>query len=170
MELEKICSVYNASIKEISALAEKFPPFAGYNHERVVEEATEVYGDREKVKKAILSSAPFAGLNHERVLRQKSKIGRIIELTKEKVVDKILNMPINAGYSYKRDLARIDIARQLVKENYEISEEDKKHMIMQYAISPYIPGTRLRISKGKDGFKEPPLLTYMRKRLTKNST
>ncbi|MBS3125610.1 hypothetical protein J4211_05175, partial [Candidatus Woesearchaeota archaeon] len=66
--INDIANVYQWTTEAVKKAILAFPPFAGYDHERVVREGTEVYHDETAVKKAILAHPPFAGLNHERVV------------------------------------------------------------------------------------------------------
>ena len=53
----KISGVYDWSFDDVRSAVLTFPPFAGYDHERVVRQGIEVYGadNEDKVKRAILS-------------------------------------------------------------------------------------------------------------------
>ena len=119
----------------------------------------------EDVKKAVLSFPPFAGLDHERVVRQKTRLGRIAGLSDDETINYLLDLPVLTGYSAKRYLAGFDIGRQLEKEGFQQDERMLKAFFSYKSKSPYVPDTdRKRISQVV-GFKEPPLLTAMRKRL-----
>ncbi len=131
-----------------------------------MEEAVKIYGNEAAVKKAILNFPQFGSYNHSRVLKQKNKIGRLIDLSEKETIDYILKYPVNAGCSYKRDLARIDVVRQLQKEGLEINEEVKDWFLRCYMTSPYSKGTRLRYSKAQ-GLPEPKLLKEARKKFLK---
>ena len=144
-----------------------FPPFAGYDHERVVRQGIEVYGvdNEDKVKKAVLTHPQFAGLDHERVVRQKTRLGRMAGLSDERVIDYLLDVPVLSGYSAKRYLAAFDIGRQLEKEGFPQDERMLKAFFSYFNRSPYTPDSnRKRISQIV-GYKEPPLLKAMRKKL-----
>jgi hypothetical protein len=162
-------SVYGDESKVKRAVL-SFPQFAGLNHERVVSEATSVYGDESKVKRAVLSFPPFASYNHERVVRQKTRLGRLIKLTKNEIIDKLLNKPVSSSYSAKRYLAGIDVCRNLKKEGFKMNTDMLKTFFNYYSKSPYVPNSnRRRISQVDDG-KEPPLLIAMRKSLLRQSS
>ncbi len=148
----------------------KFPQFAGYDHERVVRQATAVYGDEEAVKRAVMKFPQFASYDHERVLRQKTVVFGAVGLSKEKIIEIILNRPSLASYSAVRDIAGLDVGKELKKEGFEPDEEMLKAYFSYVGKSPYVPGTRrLRIGKARRNssvvYKEPPLLKAMRKRL-----
>jgi hypothetical protein len=150
----------------------KFPVFAGLDHERVVAEAAKVYGDREAAKKAVMKWPQFAGYDHDRVLRQKTVVFGAVGLSKEKIIEIILNRPSLAGYSAVRDIAGLDVGKELKKEGFEPDEEMLKAYFSYVGKSPYVPGTRrLRIGKARRNssvvYREPPLLKAMRKRLTR---
>ena len=143
----------------------RYPQFAGLDHERVIRQGVEIYGDENKVKKAILKHPVFSGLNHERVIRQKTRIGRIIGLDYEEIRNYLLENSVNAGYSYKRDLARIDVARHINHLGIEITPEIKEWFMKNCFCSPYSPKTRLRISHCS-GISEPDLFKKAKKRFT----
>ena len=164
-----IARVYDVPQEDIKKVILSHPRFAGLNHERVVNEATDVYGEenRDRVKKSILSHPPFAGYNHERVVRQNSKLGKIIGLEKTEIIERILNNPVLSSYSVKRYIAGLDVCRVLQNEGF-----DKDKILYCYfgniSSSPYVPNhDRKRISQVENG-EEPPLLIKMRKYLTKN--
>src|SRR3989344_2133004 len=147
-----------------------FPPFAGLNHERVVREGTEVYHDEKAVKKAILAFPQFAGLNHERVVRRIERLGRLVGKSKDEAREVILKRPAYAGYSAKRYLAAIDIGRKLHAQG-QPPELLFRAFSAYYGKSPYVPGTRLRISKIAE-YEKPPLMiameNYNKKPLVRN--
>jgi len=125
-----------------------------------------VYDNEDKIKEAILQIPRFAGLDHERVVRQKSKLGRLVGMNEQEVIDKILDRPTLAGYSVRRYIAGLDIANKLIEEGFEPDEKMLEAFFRYISISPYVPKTkRLRISKAPSGSEEPPLLGYMRKSL-----
>ncbi|MCH7568777.1 MAG: hypothetical protein IIA87_05125 [Nanoarchaeota archaeon] len=171
--IEKAIEVYGKDNEErIKKAILGFAPFAGYNHKRVVEEAIEVYGENNKkrVKKAILGFAPFAGYNHKRVKRQKTRLGRIVGLSKNEVIDYILSNPILSSYSAKRYLAAMDVARTLEQEGFSQNETMLNTFFNYPSKSPYVPKTnRKRISQVRDG-NEPPLLKAMRNSLRKSQS
>ena len=144
----------------------KHPPFAGLDHDRVVREATAVYGDENKVKSAVLKFPQFAGYDHERVVRQKLHVGSLINPKKGQILEIILNQPVLASYSAKRDIAVIDICRHLFNEGYTQQNEMLQLYIKHFMNSPYLKGTRIRISKTKTK-EEPKLMTILRKELNK---
>ena len=156
-KLEKICEFYSIPLNSGQEIVNKFPPFAGLNHARVVGGATEVYGgsNEAKIKEAILKFPPFAGLNHARVVGQKTRMGRLIGLSDDETIGILLGSPVQTGYSYKRDLARIDVARKLSDQGVAMDDQIRDWFIKNYIPSPYSPGTRNRISH-IDG--EPKLL------------
>ncbi len=49
--LQKIADVYGCDFERIKRLVVRYPQFGGLNHERVVREATVVYGDEKAVKR-----------------------------------------------------------------------------------------------------------------------
>ena len=162
----KIRKIYNCSIGDILGAVLKHPPFAGLDHERVVAQAVSVYGDENKVKSAVLKFPPFAGLDHERVVRQKLHVGSLINPKKGQILEIILNQPVLASYSAKRDIAVIDICRHLFNEGYTQQNEMLQLYIKHFMNSPYLKGTKIRISKSKTN-EEPKLMTILRKELNK---
>jgi len=141
----------------------KFSRFVALNHARVINEATEVYGanNEVKIKEAILKFPQFASLNHARIIKQKTKIGGLIGFSNQQTIDTLLENPVYTSYSYKRDLARIDVARILINEGVSLNEEFKDWFVKTHIASPYSPGTFHRISHGGG---EPKLLTLARKK------
>jgi hypothetical protein len=161
----KIAAVYGCDEATVKRAILKQHPFAGLDHERVVREATVVYGDEAAVKMAILSYPPFAGLDHKRVMHQCARLGRIAGLSREEVISNIFTNPVLAGYSTKRYLAGLDVGRKLAQEGFErdVMLDSYLHFVSN---SPYVPGLkRKRISHGGPGCPEPPLLKAMRKQL-----
>jgi len=146
----------------------RFPQFVGLDHSRVVREASLVYGAEPRVKEAILKQPSFAGLDHSRVVRQKSKLGRIVGLDRQDVIDKILDSPFLAGCSVKRYIATLDIGQRLAQEGF--APDKILDTFFRYSFkSPYVPGTkRQRISKAQP-CQEPQLLIKMRKSLIHQS-
>ena len=114
----KISGVYDCTFKEVKRAILSFPPFAGYDHERVVRHGVEVYGagNEDKVKKAILSFPRFVGYDHERVVRQGIEVYGVDN--EDKVKRAILSFPQFAGYDHER------VVRQGV-EVYGAGNEDK---------------------------------------------
>ncbi|MBT96772.1 MAG: hypothetical protein QF567_00505 [Candidatus Pacearchaeota archaeon] len=141
----------------------KHPRFASLNHTRVINEATKVYGEKNetKIKEAILKHPSFASYDHTRVVRQKTRIGRLIGLSNDETIDILLDYPVQAGYSYKRDLARIDVARELSNQGVIIDNQARNWFIKNYISSPYTPGTCNRISHS---YGEPGLLNLANKK------
>ena len=158
----------------------KHPQFASYGHEHILKQLEEVYGkqNKQKIIDCILKFPQFAGLDHERVLRQKTRIGRLIGLTEQEVIDLILKKPVLAGCSYKRDLAVLDIMRNLAAEIELPKDKEMLNIWTSYiSKSPYVPNhNRQRIShmtnpkrmlyRPNQKAQEPPLMKTLRKRLT----
>ncbi len=100
-------------------------------------------------------------------MQQKSRLGRLVGLSKEQIIDKILENPVLAGYSATRYIAGLDVGRQLKKEGFEQDKKMLKTFMNYVGSSPYAPEySRKRISQVPGG-KEPPLLTKMRNSLSK---
>ena len=97
-----IARVYDVPQEDIKKVILSHPRFAGLNHERVVNEATDVYGEenRDRVKKSILSFPPFAGYNHERVVNEVTDVYG--EENRDRVKKSILSFPPFAGLNHER--------------------------------------------------------------------
>jgi len=120
-----------------------------------MEQALTIYGkeNEPQIKKSILSFPQFASLDHSRVLRQKLRLARVIGFPESEVISIILQKPVESGCSFARDLAAIDVFRQLAKEK-DLSTQDTsdfvKIWLKSHAQSPYVPGTKkLRMSQAK---------------------
>ena len=152
MRLEEICEFYNISDSILEYILDSHLQFAGLNHERVVREAVGVYGfeNEGRIKESVLKHPPFAGLNHKRVLRQKIRIGRMIGFSPSEVKGILLAYPIQAGCSYKRDLARIDVVRTMIKNGLDIDEATIAWFIKNYIPSPYVNGQRISHGSGDE--------------------
>jgi hypothetical protein len=86
-------------------------------------------------------------------------------MSDEDVRNKLLTIPVLAGYSARRYLAAIDIGRTLVQQGYEKSSIFDL-FFKYFRSSPYVPHTeRKRISQIKN-YTEPPLLIKMKQALT----
>jgi len=57
-----ISKIYKRNLDYIKEIILKWPQFAGYDHERVVKEANEVYHNEDKVKAIILKWPPICRL------------------------------------------------------------------------------------------------------------
>ena len=150
----------------------KFPQFSSLNHDRVLREAMKVYGkeNRSTIISCILKYPPFSGLNHHRVLKQKYKLGKLLGLTINEVIDVILVYPVLAGYSYKRDIAVFDIMKRLAVERQLPNDKEMLNIFLnKYALSPYVSGYhRLRMGKVEKLGKtpdEPKMMKQIRKHL-----
>ncbi len=168
-----ISMVYEISITEIREAILTFPPFAGYDHQRVLNGIREAYKcTTEQAAKAILTHPPFAGYDHQRVIRQLTRIGRKIGLSSNKVKEKILGQPRLAGYSARRYLAVIDVFRHLGESHAIPNDRLLDLWVKRNISSPYVPDSnRLRITQvSRNGMshKEPPLMTAIRPLLRKH--
>jgi len=148
----------------------KHPAFANLDHGRVVREASAVYGNEAGVKKAILKFPAFANLDHKRVLRERIRVGKLAGMNKQETIDTILKDPVLAGYSAKRYIAALDVARTLKEEGFAPDEKMLSAFFRYRSVSPYVPGfERRRISQIRAGHPEPPLLKKMRGSLRRNN-
>ncbi len=162
----KIASSYGITTGSVIEAVLKFPPFAGYDHARVVEQATAVYQNKDKVIEAVLKHPQFAGLDHARVVRQKCRLGRIIDMERQEILERLLQRPVLAGYSAKRYIAALDVGRTLVEEGFTPGSHMLTIFFTYVAKSPYVPNTeRKRISQIQGPHEDPPLLTCMRRTL-----
>lgn len=125
-----------------------YPSFVGLNHSRAINDIKKTYGiTTAQAKKAIITFTRFAGYNHARVLRQTVRMGRIIGLKKQEAIEAILNNPVLAGYSQRRNLASIDAFRNAVKTTGSTKTSKELFEIYQksFAISPYpVKGSKKR--------------------------
>ncbi|MBI5073100.1 hypothetical protein HZA99_04740, partial [Candidatus Woesearchaeota archaeon] len=71
---QKITGIYGITLDDVIAAVLKFPQFAGYDHARVVREATAVYENEAGVKAAVLKYPPFASFDHARVVREATAV------------------------------------------------------------------------------------------------
>jgi hypothetical protein len=100
--MEGISEIYDWTFEQVKKAILSHPRFTGYDHERVVRQAVEVYGsdNEDRVKKAILSFPRFASLNHERVVRE------VVEVygsdNEDRVKKAILRFPGFAGLNHER--------------------------------------------------------------------
>ncbi len=149
---EKIKTIANTYLTTETAIRNavlSYSRFASFNHQRVLQGIKDAYNcTAEQASKAVFSFPPFANLDHQRVLRQLSRIGRIVGLNRNYVIERILENPALAGYSAKRYLAAIDIGRELRKEGISDNVGITCVWFSYYGKSPYVPDTkRLRIAQ-----------------------
>ena len=167
-QLFRIAEIYNVNSDTIRKAVLTHPPFAGYDHIRVINGIKEAYGcTDEQAAKAVLTHPRFAGLDHARVLRQQTKIGRLIGVEEDMIHNEILKNPHLAGYSAKRYLAVIDVFRQL---DNEFTDVPREHLVDWWlrncTTSPYVPGMkRERVSHAieKGNTEEPALMKALRR-------
>ena len=179
--LDGAISVYGGR-NLIKSVILRHPQLAGRDQLKTVDKITEVYGNRNRsrVMDAILDYPAFAGYDHKRVVRQKSRVAAFIGFPKSVTVDHLLDKSVNAGYNFKRDFARMDVAYQLSAEGYNIDYDVITTLLNKHMVSPYVPGTKTRLSRAKKMLKrdkkngiigedaeveDPQLLVYMRQKL-----
>lgn len=114
---------------------------------------------------AVLKFPQFAGLDHARVVRDACRLGKRIGLSQREIRDRILKNPILAGYSAKRYIAGLDVARALHKEAFPFNETMLFAYFSNIGKSPYIPDSKRERISHVDNYQEPPLMTVMRKYL-----
>jgi len=129
----------------------------------------EIYGCGEQdIREAVLKFPQFASYDHKRVVRERVFLGDMAKLTRDEVIQMILEKPVLAGYSQKRYIAGFDVGRTLAKEGFKPDKEMVGIFFRHLSKSPYVPGTkRKRPSEIGPGFKEPPLMKAMRKSLVR---
>lgn len=117
------------------------PKTVSINHSNAIKKITDIYGTKyeRKIKDAILRFPPFVSLNHDRVLRQKTKIGKLINLEQEDVIEILLKYPSAAGFSYHRDFAVLQVKKELQTQEIEIKLKSILNIINR---SPYVPNTK----------------------------
>jgi metal-responsive CopG/Arc/MetJ family transcriptional regulator len=94
---------HGATRAQISKVVLRFPPFAGYNHERVLNDLTKTYGvTRAQISKVILTHPQFAGLNHERVF---SDLRKSYGFSRAQISKVVLSFPPFAWYNHERVLS-----------------------------------------------------------------
>lgn len=165
--IKKVEDAYGCTTAEAKKMILARPEFLYRDHEKGITNIEEAYGcTRERAISAIHEFAPFVDLDHNRVIRQLSRIGRLAGLEGSEVKAGILEKPIRAGYSARRYVAAMDVARRLNREG--ISNEalfDSWKIYISW--SPYVPGTnRLSMTQAEKSGKpneEPPLMKMLRK-------
>ncbi len=147
----------------------KFPQFASLGHARVVRDAVAVYEDETGVKAAILKVPAFASLDHARVIRDATRLGKYISFSKQEITEVLLKNPLFAGYSARRYIAGLDVARALYQEGFAWNETMQKAYFLNISKSPYVPGTLKQRVSHVAQYTEPPLLIAMRKYLMRHT-
>jgi hypothetical protein len=129
-----------------------FPPFAGYDHQRVVNEATKIYGDKERVKKAVLSYPQFAGLDHQRVVNEATKIYG----DKERVKKAVLSFPPFAGLDHQRVVRQRKILGKIAKlPNQEVIDRILDSPILAgYSVKRYLAAFDVARQLEQEGFSQ----------------
>ena len=170
--LKDALDVYDIENEEkIKKTILSFPKFVSLNHTRVLKDALDVYGieNEEKIKKAILSYPQFSGYNHTRLLKEKIKIAKLLNLSPNKVSEFILDNTSVSIASYTRQLAILDIVRELRYEGLEVTQ---KQIFNNFRLGAYVPNTnKLRISKARRNnelYEMPPLYEVLKKIALKN--
>ena len=104
--------------RAVKAAILKFPPFAEYDHVRVLREGVKAFGAgrADLFKAAVLKFPQFAGLNHARVMRKLKKLGKLVGFSEQEIICNVLKNPALASYSAKRYMACLDVGRELSKE------------------------------------------------------
>ena len=99
------------------------PPFAGLDHQRVLQGIKDAYNcTEEQASKTILSHSPFAGYDHQRVLRE---IKDAYKCTEEQASKAILSFPQFAGYDHQRVL-------QGIKDAYNCTAEQASKAVLSH--------------------------------------
>ena len=129
--LENIATIYECTREETIERILKFPPFAGLDHVRVVREATQIYGDEQKVKQAILKFPPFAGLDHVRVVREATQV----YCDEQKVKQAILKSPSFAGLDHVR----------VVREATDVYCDEQRVIAAILKFPPFVNSDHVRV-------------------------
>ena len=165
-----IAETYRLWESVVRSAISTFPPFANYDHQRVLKGLEEAYGfTREQSAKAISTHPQFASYDHQRVLRQLSRVGRMVGLSRGSVIGKIQERPVLASYSAKRYLAAIDVGRHLKREGNYNTEEMLAAWFGLASKSPYVPGmgrtSLTQVLRKNNCTTEPPLMGALRKKI-----
>ena len=101
-KIAEIAEIYKTDSEAIRKAVLTHPPFANYDHTRVLNGIQEVYGaSKEQAAKAVLTHPPFAGLDHTRVL---NGIQEVYGASKEQAAKAVLTHPPFAGLDHTRVL------------------------------------------------------------------
>ncbi len=104
----RISNIYSITITDTLKIISAFPPFAGYNHERVIKGIKAAYGFTDQQVSKIVSSSPsFAGLDHERVIKG---IKAAYGFTDQQVSKIVSSSPSFAGLDHERVIKGIKAA------------------------------------------------------------
>lgn len=95
-----IAVIYDTDTDSVRSAFTKFPRFAAFDHERVINGIVNVYGwNKEEAGKVVFRHPPFAGLDHERVINE---IANVYGHTKEEAGKVVFKHPPFAGYKHER--------------------------------------------------------------------
>lgn len=173
MSLESILSTFGISADDAIGLATD----PNFHHKTKSREELQgsfddiacVYGCSQKeIIDCILKFPQFAGLNHQRVIRQKCRLGRLIGMSDNEVLELILSRPVFTSYSAKRYLVGLDVCRTLASEGFEPNNIQRAYF-NYITKSPYVPGHKRKRISQIEGYNEPPLMVMMRAALQRNS-
>ena len=148
-----VAQVYSIPLEKAIKLTVQNPAFIecmSDPHEALVK-LLEIYGRGRKgeVINAITTQSSFVGYDHRRVLEEKSSLITFLEI-EDDIRDVILRYPSLAGCSLNRDLAVIDVVKEL-KSNGYIIEDGYAVLDKNGNSSPYVRGyTRKGISQVRE--------------------
>ncbi|MGC8479292.1 MAG: hypothetical protein ACP5M9_01305 [Candidatus Micrarchaeia archaeon] len=150
--LANISEIYNLNLEDAKRLVLKNPQFLKRDHKKIIKNITDVYScTDEEAKKAIKKFPQFAGYNHAKKIRRISRVARLIGIDEKVVKEFIIKNPVLASYSEKRHIAALD-SLNLFKP-IKTKDFDPITIIKRYSYhiskSPYVPNTKLRVSKAK---------------------
>ena len=145
-----IAEVYGCDEAEMREAVLKHPPFANLDHERVVREATTVYGDADAVKKIIMKWSPFASYDHARVVQEATAVYGDADAVKKAV----LKFPPFAGLDHERvvrERARLGRITGMKKEEV-IKTILANPVLAGYSAKRYVAGLDIGRKLRDEGF------------------
>ncbi len=130
-----ISSIYQITTAFVRGAISTHPPFAGYNHRRVLEGIISTYGcTAEQATKAVFTHPQFANYNHHRVLEG---LISTYSCTAEQATKTVFTQPQFAGYNHRR------VIKQLTKLGKLIGI-DKTTVIEQILKKPVLAGCSVK--------------------------
>ncbi len=167
--LFRIAEIYNVNSDTIRKAVLTHPPFAGYDHTRVINGIKDTYKyTDEQAAKAVLTHPPFAGYDHIRVI---NGIKEAYGCTDEQAAKAVLCFPPFAGYDHTRVINGI-------KEAYGCTDEQAAKAVLTHPRFAGLDHARVLRQQTKIGrlvgveedmirneiLKRPPLAGYSAKR------
>ena len=122
-KIETIANIYLTTETAICKSAFSFPPFAGYDHHRVLQGIKDTYNcTAEQASKAVLSHPSFAGYDHHRALQG---IKDTYNCTAEQASKAVFSFPPFAGLDHHRVL-------QGIKDTYNCTAEQASKAVLSF--------------------------------------